>query len=208
METQGGLYVPAGKERHVFKAPEPRPSLLGRCENRCPVLRQQRLAAKAHGKQTCTHEKATNAPEGFHTQPVCTLQVCCEVFAGLDKLAQQKRKEAGKALPALGKRSRLELDDAEEEAPIASMSQQDAGNKGQPRQYRSNRLDTPSHPGQPPMLWLISSSLYLNFCAFESNKSCKPVHICLQGAGHDISIYGNAMCKDTHVFTLRTHACI
>ena len=29
METQGGLYVPAGKERHVFKAPAPRPSLLG-----------------------------------------------------------------------------------------------------------------------------------------------------------------------------------
>ena len=131
------------------------------------------------------------------------------MFAGLDKLAQQKREEAGnKALPALGKRSRLELDDAEEETPIASVSQQDVDNKGQPRQYRSNRLDTPSHPGQPPMLWLISSSLYLIFCAFESNKSCKPVHICLQGAGHDISIYGNAMCKDTHVFTLRTHACI
>lgn len=29
METQGGLYVPAGKERHVFKAPAPRPSVLG-----------------------------------------------------------------------------------------------------------------------------------------------------------------------------------
>ncbi len=80
----------------------------------------------------------------------------------MDKLAQQKREEAGnKALPALGKRSRLELDDAEEETPIASTSQQDAGNKGQPRQYRSNRLDTPSHPGQPPMLWLTSTSRYL-----------------------------------------------
>ena len=74
--------------------------------------------------------------------------MCYEVFAGLDKLAQQKREEAGnKALPALGKRSRLELDDAEEETPIASVSQQDVDNKGQPRQYRSNRLDTPSHPG-------------------------------------------------------------
>ncbi len=100
------------------------------------------------------------------------------MFAGLDKLAQQKREEAGKALPALGKRSRLELDDAEEETPIASTSQQDAGNKGQPRQYRSNRLDTPSHPGQPPMLWLTSTSHYLHFCAFESNKLCKPVHMC------------------------------
>ena len=73
--------------------------------------------------------------------------MCYEVFAGLDKLAQQKREEAGKPLPALGKRSRLELDEVEEETPIASTSQQDAGNKGQPRQYRSNRLDTPSHPG-------------------------------------------------------------
>jgi hypothetical protein len=108
------------------------------------------------------HEKAANTPEGFDTQMLCTLQVCCEVFAGLDKLAQQKREEAGsKALPALGKRSRLELDDADEETPIALTSQHDAGNKGQPRQYRSNRLDTPSHPGQPPMLWLRSTSRYL-----------------------------------------------
>ena len=74
---------------------------------------------------------------------------CCYMSAGLDKLAQQKREEAGsKALPALGKRSRLELDEAEEEAPAASTSHKDAGNKAQPRQYRSNRLDTPSHPGQ------------------------------------------------------------
>ncbi len=68
---------------------------------------------------------------------------------GLDKLAQQKREEAGsKALPGLGKRSRLDLDDAEEEVPAASVSQRDAGSKPQSRQYRSNRLDTPSHPGQ------------------------------------------------------------
>ena len=70
------------------------------------------------------------------------------IFSGLDKLAQQKREEAGsKALPGLGKRSRLELDDAEEDVLAASTSQRDTTSKAQPRQYRSNRLDTPSHPG-------------------------------------------------------------
>ena len=42
-----------------------------------------------------------------------------------------------------------------------------------------------------------------DLCAFESNKSCKPVDMCSQGAGRDTSIYGNAM----YVFSLRTHAC-
>ena len=68
--------------------------------------------------------------------------------SGLDRLAQQKRHEAGgKALPALGKRSRLDLDDSEEQEPVVSTSERDAGSKGQARHYRSSRIDTPSHPG-------------------------------------------------------------
>lgn len=67
---------------------------------------------------------------------------------GLDKLAQQKRDDAGgKPLPGLGKRSRLDLDDAEEQEAAPSTSERDTGSKGQARHYRSSRIDTPSHPG-------------------------------------------------------------
>ena len=67
---------------------------------------------------------------------------------GLDKLAQQKRDEAGdRPLPGLGKRSRLDLDDAEEQEVAPSASERDVGSKGQARHYRSSRIDTPSHPG-------------------------------------------------------------
>lgn len=98
--------------------------------------------------------------------------------AGLDKLAHQKREEAGsKALPALGKRSRLELDEAEEEAPAASTSQKDAGNKAQPRQYRSNRLDTPSHPGQLHATRLRVHQ-YLAMHALQGLR-CMFLHACL-----------------------------
>ena len=68
--------------------------------------------------------------------------------SGLDKLAQQKRDEAGdKAFPGLGKRTRLDLDDGEEQEPVFSTTERDAGSKGQARHYRSSRIDTPSHPG-------------------------------------------------------------
>lgn len=70
------------------------------------------------------------------------------VVSGLDKLAQQKRDEVGaKALPGLGKRSRLDLDDVEEQEPALETSERDGGSKAQPRHYRSSRIDTPSHPG-------------------------------------------------------------
>lgn len=70
---------------------------------------------------------------------------CC---SGLDKLAQQKRDEVGaRTLPGLGKRSRLDLDDGGDEEPAPPTSERDAGSKGQPRHYRSSRIDTPSHPG-------------------------------------------------------------
>lgn len=76
------------------------------------------------------------------------------VSPGLDKLAQQKRDEAGgKALPGLGKRSRLELDDGEEQEPVSSISDRDDGGKGQARHYRSSRIDTPSHPGMQRMCY-------------------------------------------------------
>lgn len=72
---------------------------------------------------------------------------------GLDTLAQQKRDEAGgKPLPGLGKRSRLDLDDAEEQEVAASTSERDVGSKGQARHYRSSRIDTPSHPGMQSFL--------------------------------------------------------
>lgn len=135
METQGGLYVPAGKERHVFKAPAPRPSLLGNIVASCA----RTGACFGYFSMVCTSL----------TYGLLYALTCLDMHAsGLDKLAQQKRDEAGgKALPGLGKRTRLDLDDGEEQEPVLSTTERDARNKGQARHYRSSRIDTPSHPG-------------------------------------------------------------
>lgn len=102
---------------------------------------------------------------------------------GLDKLAQQKRSEAGgKALPALGKRSRLDLDDSEE--VVLSTNEKDAGSKGQARHYRSSRIDTPSHPGMYcvhrttvelsfVMLSLVHAASYAAFGCIYTHVSSK-----------------------------------
>ncbi|KAK9864204.1 hypothetical protein WJX84_006796 [Apatococcus fuscideae] len=104
-EEQGGLVIPDKSERHVFKAPAPRTSLLG-----------------------------------------------------LDKLAQQKREANGTAAASnsavSGKRSRLAFEGADAvEGPqeAAGRPLQDgpsiAGPEGSRRQYRGQRVETPSHPG-------------------------------------------------------------
>ena len=71
--------------------------------------------------------------------------------AGLDLLAAKKREEAthsasnGKGgSSALGKRPRGMLDDEDGDDPSGSGRE---GLSGQQRQYRTHRLETPSHPG-------------------------------------------------------------
>ena len=143
METQGGLYVPAGKERHVFKAPAPRPSLLGRA---LQAVHQDHCSPALGVSHWLSSECSE---QGVKLRSRASMHVA---HAGLDKLAQQKRDDAGsKALPALGKRPRPDLDFEEEAepAPAASTSQSDDDHKSKQRHYRSSRLDTPSHPGAP-----------------------------------------------------------
>ena len=167
METQGGLYVPAGKERHVFKAPAPRPSLLG-------------SAQQAVHQDHCSPALRLNnwRSLGSLAQSSIPSVYMCMAHAGLDKLAQQKREDAGnKALPALGKRPRPDLDSEEDAVPTASTSQSD-DRKSKQRHYRSSRLDTPSHPGVP-----LQASLP---CIEPSTRHCivPVILVCMHSALH------------------------
>ena len=71
--------------------------------------------------------------------------------AGLDLLAAKKREEATRSASngrggssALGKRPRGMLDEEDGDGPSGSGRE---GPSGQQRQYRTHRLETPSHPG-------------------------------------------------------------
>ena len=89
-EEQGGLVVPARPEKHIFKAPAPRTSILG--------------------KQLSTGPK--HSPQQYnetYLEPADKLSSC----TGLDKLAQQKREANGTASASPGRcQQRVQADAA------------------------------------------------------------------------------------------------
>ena len=82
-EEQGGLVLPAKSDKHVFKAPAPRASILGNISSL--------LSTPKHG---CL-------------RPVTGLKLThCDAVTGLDKLALQKREANGIASGSTGETSK------------------------------------------------------------------------------------------------------
>ena len=94
-QQEGGLLIPQRKDKHEFRAPAPRTSLLG----------ELRLIAEQRCHTVFCHNRCPNQSRIF-----LNLILRCRVFlhmnllhhAGLDRLAKQKRLESGQPTALLG----------------------------------------------------------------------------------------------------------